>query len=198
MPAPSYSASDYLAALQALLPKGRVWPREIDATQTQVLAGLTPVYEKNNARANDLIAEAFPATAYELLPEWEASLGLPDPVIGEVPMLQNRRAQAVAKFIGDGGQSAAYMIAVAKALGYEVTVTNYAPFRCGQQACGAQLGGEDWAHTWSINAALNTLTSFRAGQSTAGEPLQSWGNKILETMLRRIAPAHTILKFHYN
>jgi hypothetical protein len=34
MPVSNYSAADYLGALQALLPRGRVWPRDPDAAGT--------------------------------------------------------------------------------------------------------------------------------------------------------------------
>lgn len=91
MAAPFFSSADYLAALQALLPRGRVWPRESDATQTKALSGLAGVYERQNARSNNLLSDAFPITAYELLPEWESTLALPDPILGRDTTIQGRR-----------------------------------------------------------------------------------------------------------
>jgi uncharacterized protein YmfQ (DUF2313 family) len=198
MSAPLYSAADYRRALQALLPRGRVWPRESRAVQTRRLAGLAPVYARGHARANRLLADLCVAGTVELLPEWEATLGLPDPCTGPLPTLQARRSQAVARFANTGGQSAAHFIRIAAQLGYAISITSYAPFRCGQNRCGQPLGGMEWVYHWAVNAPSNTWVHFRTGQSTAGEPLASWGNRALECSLRNIAPAHTTLQFHYQ
>ncbi|WP_434627674.1 YmfQ family protein [Chromobacterium sp. CV08] len=198
MPLPNYTALDYQGALQRLLPRGRVWPREPDAVQSQVALALAQVYSRTHARANNLLVDAFPPTAYELLPEWEATLGLPDPVLGPATTLQGRRGQVVAQLTAVGGQSAAYFVQVAANLGYTISITNFAPFRMGQSGMGSALGGPEWAHTWAVHAPLNTVISFRMGQSAMGEPLNSWGNAALQELLRRLAPAHAILQFHYT
>lgn len=198
MLAPSLTSADYLRAFQALMPRGRVWPRDPDAVQTKVFSGLTQIYARNTDRANYLLIDSFPATTYELLPEWESTLGLPDPCAGVSPTVQQRRTQVVARLASSGGQSAAYYIGVAAQLGYGITITNYAPFRCGQSRCGQQLGNADWFFAWSVNAPLNTVVRFAAGQSAAGEPLGSWNNNVLECELKAVAPAHTVLQFRYS
>lgn len=197
MAAPIHLAADYLRAFQALFPRGRVWPRDADAVQAQFLGALSPTYERQHLRANALLVDAFPATADELLPEWEETLGLPDPCAGPAPTLQLRRSQVVARLTGRGGQSVAYFVAVAARLGYTITVTQFAPFRAGLAAVGMPLCGEAWAHAWQVNAPLNTVTYFSAGQSAVGEPLASWGNEVLECELTALKPAHTALIFAY-
>jgi len=196
--APAYTAADYLSALQSLLPRGRVWPREPDAAQTKALSGLTPTYERQNVRANHLLVDAFPTTTVELLPEWEATLGLPDPCAGIAPTIQARRAQVVARFTASGGQSIAYMTALALSLGYSITITQFIPARAGILRAGQPLCGNDFAHAWRVNAPLNTSFAFRAGASAAGEPLSSIGNTVLECELKEVAPAHTNLFFSYS
>jgi uncharacterized protein YmfQ (DUF2313 family) len=198
MAAPNLLTSDFVRAFLALLPRGRVWPKGLESLQAQTVTGLVGCYQKQTARANNLLVDAFPATTYELLPEWEASLGLPDPCVGTPGSVQQRRQQVVARLTNSGGQSAAYYISVAAALGYTVTVTNYAPFRAGQSSAGQQVGTTDWFFTWSINAPTNTVTHFAAGQSAAGDPLATWGNKVLECEMNALKPAHTILQFHYS
>jgi len=193
-----YSAADYLGALQSLLPRGRVWPRESDATQTKALAGLTPIYERQNIRSANLLVDAFPSTTVELLPEWEYTLGLPDPYAGVAPILQARRAQVVARFSAIGGQSVAYMKAFALNLGYTITITQFAPARAGNLRAGGAAYGNDFAHAWRVNAPTNTTYAFRGGLSAAGEPLMSTGNAILEYELKQIAPAHTTVFFAYS
>ncbi len=198
MSAPTYSAQDFSRALHSLMPRGRVWPRDTEAVQAKVMAGLAAIYARNSSRALALLADAFPASTFELLPEWESTLGLPDPCAGQSPTIQQRRNQVVARFANSGGQSAAYYTNFAANLGYVITVRNYAPFRCGQSRCGDMLGGVEWIYTWAVNAPLNTVTRFRAGQSAAGEPLASWNNAVLECEIGAVKPAHTYVLFQYS
>lgn len=193
MSAPNYSASDFASALSALMPRGLAWPRSPDSVMGRVLAALSPTWARHVAANNYLLVDAFPATSVELLPEWEAALGLPDPCAGESPSITQRQAQVVARFTNSGGQSVPYFIAYAKSLGFDVTVTEFTPFRVGQQAAGDSVGAEGWAHTWRINAPATAITYFRASRSTAGEPLASWGNAVLTCEMNALKPAHTLL-----
>lgn len=180
------------------MPTGRVWPRDPDSVQSQILTGLAGIYAQNSDSAQALLVDAFPATTVGLLPEWEETLGLPDPCAGVSPTIQQRRNQVVARFANSGGQSAAYYINFALNLGYTVTVQSYAPFRCGQSRAGDSVGGVEWFYNWAINSPPNTTTYFRAGGSTAGEALGTWGNDVLECELTAIKPAHTYLHFTYG
>lgn len=198
MAAPLYLAADYLAALQALMPRGRVWPRDGAAVMTKVLAGLTPAYERQNARSNNLLVDAFPTTTIELLPEWEETLGLPDPCAGIAPSIDARRAQVIARIKATGGQSVAYFIAYALALGYVITVTQFIPARAGILSASDPVNGDDWAHAWQVNAPLNTVSYAYAGTMSAGDALAYWSNAVLECELGEIKPAHTILIFSYT
>jgi uncharacterized protein YmfQ (DUF2313 family) len=198
MPAPQYQAADYQAALQSLLPRGKAWPRDPDTTQTKTVASLVPVYVRQNARSNQLLVDAFPLSTLELLPEWESTLGLPDPCAGLSPTVQARRAQVVARVKAQGGQSVFYFIALAFSLGYTVTVTQFVPARVGQARVGQALRGSAWAHAWQVNAPLNTVVRSRIGASRVGEPLAYWNNTVLECELRQFIPAHTVIIFSYT
>lgn len=198
MAKPSFSTADFTSALLGLLPRGRVWPKGLDSVHVRAVSCYAPTFQRLSDTAVGLLVDAFPATTVDLLLEWEASLRLPDPCAGPSPTLQARRAQVVARFTNSGGQSVAFFVAFAASLGYSVTVTQYAPFRVEQAACGHPLGGEEWAHTWAINSSLNTITRFRVGQSSVGEPLVSWSNRVLECELAQAKPAHTYLQFHYT
>lgn len=198
MGAPYFLAADYLAGLKALFPRGRIWPKDPDAVQSTVLSGLSPTLERLNSRANYLLIDAFPETTDELLPEWEESLGLPDPCAGVSPTVQQRRAQVVARLTDSGGQSAPYFVNFAATLGYTVTITNYTTARIGRSRCGDPLNGAAWAHAWAVNAPLNTVTKAEIGVASAGEPLASWGNTVLECEIKPRAPAHSVLLFQYN
>ena len=198
MIAPVYSAEDFLKALQNLLPRGVVWSRSSDSVLTGTLSGLAPVWARHVARNNNLLVDAFPTTSFDLLSEWESTLGLPDPCAGASPTLQGRRNQVLARLTTNGGQSIDYFVSYAANLGYTISIKEYTPLRCGQQRCGDPVGSQDWAHAWSILSPENTVTLFKSGLSGAGEPLESWGNAVLECELNEIKPAHTVLTFIYT
>ena len=191
-----FSASDFLNAFLALLPRGRVWPRDPDSAQVQTLLGLNAIYATNAARAQQLLVDAFPGSTYELLPEWEATLGLPDPCAGISPTVQARQAQVVSRLSSVGGQSIPYFIGVAAKLGYAVTVSQYVPSRFGA-SFGKRFGGADWAHAWQINAPTFSVNLNRFGGGF-GAPFSWWNNNVLQCELAALAPAHTILNFSYS
>lgn len=200
MSAPNYQASDFLTALQALMPRGLAWPRDPTSVMAQVEAGLAPTWQRHTEQNNNLLVDAFPSTSVQLLPEWEAALGLPDPCAGPAPTIAARQAQVVARFAGSGGQSVPYFIQYAALLGYTVTVTEYVASRVGQSRVGQSISrlGPQWSFAWQINAPLNTVTQSRAGYARAGEPLASWGNEVLECEISELIPAHTTIIFAYS
>ena len=191
MLAPTFTATDYLRAFQRLLPRGRLWQRGWGAVQAEHLLTLMPSWARLSARANDLIVDAFPCTTTDLLPEWEASLGLPDPCTGPLDSIQERVAAVCAKFTARGGQSVAYFIAVCETLGYEgVTIDEF-------PATSDTVPG--LVYQWRVNIYAATSTVwFRAGVSTAGDPLASWGSNVLECTLELLKPAHTTIIFAYH
>lgn len=189
-------AGDFLRAFMSLLPRGRVWSRDVSSVQSRALLGLVTIYEDSTARANQLLVDAFPGSTYELLPEWELTLGLPDPCAGPAPTIQARRAQVVARLTAAGGQSIPYFTGLAKSLGYEVTVTQFMPSRFGKRF-GTPFGGVDWAHAWQINAPTFTVNRLRFGDSF-GSPFSYWTNSVLQCELQSVKPAHTVLNFSYS
>lgn len=197
MPAPVYDDGDFLGALQALLPRGPIWPRDQDAVQTQTLRSLAPTFTRLVARAAHLLDDAFPVQPVELLPEWEATLGLPDPCAGPSPTLQVRQQQVAARFAAGGGQSIPYITQFAASLGYAITITEFTTWKFGM-AFGQPLQAEAWAHAWQVNAPGFTLRQFSFGRDAFGDPFAAWDNNVLQCELQRIAPAHTMVIFSYG
>lgn len=197
MAAPIYSADDLLTALQALLPTGPAWPRAGEAVQTQVLATLVEPLREMTDRAASLLSDAFPIAPVELLPEWEATLGLPDPCVGAAPTLLQRQQQVHARFVASGGQSVPYFTMTAANLGYPVTITEFAPSRFGRPF-GLPFGGEAWAHAWQVDAPTFTVEPFLFGRNAFGDPFAVWDNTVLQCEMKRLSPAHTMLLFAYS
>ncbi len=193
-----YSVNEYTAALQALMPGGLVWPKISDGVQTSTLRALARSYQRSDEDARDLLDAAFPSTATAMLPEWEATLGLPDLcAIGEIDSIIQRQRAVVSKLFGIGGQSVAYFIRIAEALGYTISITQYRQACAGMSVCGDALNGDEWPFTWLITAPETTVNYAQCGLTYCGDPLRSWGNKQLECRLTVLNPSHTILKFGY-
>jgi uncharacterized protein YmfQ (DUF2313 family) len=149
MSAPPYSADDYLGALQALLPRGAAWSRDAGATLTQVLRGLATNAADTNARANNLLVVAFPATVDDMLPEWNETLGLPGLTGYTGSDLAQQQAQVVAALTDSGGQSAAYFIGLAQKLGIPIAINGYRPYRVNDHV-NDPMYGQPWAHAWLV------------------------------------------------
>lgn len=197
MPAPTYTDDDFTAGFLNLFPTGPVWPREPDSVLGQTAAALIKSYTRNAASAAALLEDAMPIAPVMMLPEWEKSLGLPDPCAGPSPTLQVRQRQVNARFVASGGQSCAYFISVAASLGYDITIDQFAPARFGQPF-GQPMYGDPWAFAWRVNAPTYEIKNFSFGRDEFGEAFQSWGNTVLQCELQRLAPAHTVVIFDYS
>lgn len=149
-----YSAADYAGAAAALLPRGMVWHGAAGSVQGDVLLALAQSMTRSDAAAVELLEESLPHKAVTLLPEWESSLGLPDPCIGPDATQAQRQEQVRARFVGGGGQSRQRYIDFAAALGFDITITNYRPFSIGH-AVGEPLRSESWTFVWGITVIAN-------------------------------------------
>jgi len=162
------------------------------------LAAEGRVLDDAHARAT-VVAEAIsPAGAGGLwLADWERVLGLPDTCAGGYAQTQAERiAAALAKMRQRGGLSRAYFIGIAKALGYAITIEEYAVFTC-ESACDQPICDEPWRFVWTVHAPETTIRENTC-ESGCEDPLASWGNTLLECVIRRLKPAHTFVQFAYG
>lgn len=193
------TAADYLEQLKALLPPGQAFPREAGTTLHDLLDGMSIELARVDARGNALPLEANPSSTVELLTDWERVAGLPDKCSGTLEeTIQGRKQALLAKLTSTGGQSIAYFTELAAALGYEVTIEEFRPFRAGLSRAGDALTNGAWMFTWRVRAAATAIISFRAGMSVAGERLRTWGNDTLECKINQLKPAHTVALFAYG
>ncbi|GAB6854159.1 YmfQ family protein [Asaia astilbis] len=176
-----FSTDDFRKAFLQLMPQGPAWSRAPDSLVNLLAQAWAATFARNSARAENLLTDAFPATTLELLPEWEASLGLPDPCSGPDPDIDQRRAQVVARLSDSGGSAVSYFKDFAAALGYEIAVEEYAPFRCGISQSGDALCNDEWAYCWVVTAPDGSAITGNA------DPL------ICELEARN--PAHLVLRF---
>lgn len=199
------SAEAYKAQLAALLPQGRAWPRDDGTDLMKLMHAKAEELARIDGRVSDLLEEVDPRTTLELLDEWERIAGLPDACIAAPDSIAERRAAIQSRITAIGGQTTEYFVALAATLGFAVTITEFRPFRIGTRV-NERLYGEDWAHVWRVNVqppAIDdgqglTVRYFRVGESRVGERLVGFGSLDLECIIRRAAPAQSIVIFAYD
>ncbi len=202
---------DYGEQFAAMFPRGRAWPADEESVFQRVIRAVSMVWGDVDARAADLLMrESDPRVTVELLPDWEAAFGLPDPCISEPLTVADRQNALVQKMTTEGGQSRAFFTAVAARLGYAITIHEFSPFMAGVSRCGEtrddvgdfrrQIGHPDMRFFWRISAADVRLTWFRAGSGQVGtDPHLRIGiASDLECLFRRWKPAHTDIVFDYS
>lgn len=211
------TAADYAEAILNEMPDGPAWPRDADSSLRAWAEGCAEIWGDNAARAAVLlIDESDPRSASELLPDWERAFGLPDPCVAEPQTITDRRRALVNKMTTQGGQSRAFFIGVAAALGYTITITEYSPFMAGISRAGDTrklapddptdvgyrwyVGPPEMRFWWRVHVIGAKLRWFRAGSGQAGvDPMVRIGIATdLECLFRRWKPAHTALTFDYS
>lgn len=191
--------ADYLHQLQALLPHGPAWPRDDTAALSRLLAALATELARVDGRAMQLVEEADPRTVAELFADRERVTGLPDAcavAFGGDQSMSQRRAALVGRLTTMGGQSSAYYVGLAAALGYASTISEFSEHSVNDNV-EHPLYGAAWNFAWQVNAALNTVTEFTI-DSTVDDPLATWGNALLECVINRLKPAQTTVLFSYT
>ena len=187
------SLNDYKDLIIKLLPKGQAW----EGSKLQALVqGFAPELQRADAQIEALFTEALPSTTNQCIGDWERIAGLPDQAFPVASTLAARQGNLVAKLSAQGGQSAAYFIAIALRLGYTITIEDcYQVFAAGFHA-GDSVYGVDWAFTFTVHCS-----ALPDGESTITNgslpALRQVYNERLEAVFNVLKPAHTIALFTY-
>ncbi len=189
-------SQQYLDQLLALLPPGAAWPRHMEALLSDLLQAFADEFARLHIRAEGLLSERSPMLASELLDEWEADLGLPDPCGIDVTDTDSRRAAVVARLVSVGGQTPAFYLQVLAAFGVQASITEFLPHSVDDDV-DAALCGEDWTFAWQLHLPSTVVREF-AVIDGVDEALAAWGDPPVECLIRRLAPEHTIVLFSYQ
>ncbi|MDA6628840.1 DUF2313 domain-containing protein, partial [Escherichia coli] len=98
----AHSVTEWLTALQQVMPRGKAWPRDNDADLNRFLRALAARLTRIEYDASRLHVEMRPETTLQLLPEWEQYLALPECGIAATTTEARRRA-VVEKYRRKGG-----------------------------------------------------------------------------------------------
>lgn len=184
------SSPAYRGMVSALWPRGPIW----DQAQPGV-GGLTDGLALEATRFHNrlvaLMREAFPATADELLAEWEEVFGLP---LCTAPTTDDGRRLALAgRVAARGGQSRAYYIDLAwrvlEADGELVRADDPEGVWIEERPFGAPFvawGSNAWEFGSPTGSVFYWILHLPAGASEEK-------TQIIECLLCRFKPAHTVL-----
>lgn len=173
------SVTRYRDALLSLLPQGRAFLRDRGLPLYQLIEGVAKEFSRVGERIVDLQREEMPHESTELLPDWEETLGLPDPAI-PVGTLATRRGMVAARLLDDTGHSMPDIETIAAAMGYgPPVVTRWPPFRVGVSRIGYRLYGRGWGHVVDLQ--------FDSGANDAG----------LMAAIERVRRDHATFRFTF-
>lgn len=188
----------WLTALQALLPPGRALSTEPGALLTRLLQAVAARLLSLQSALEHLQRQMDPRAATDLLPDWEALLGLPDACAPQDQGTLARQQTAFGRLTEIGGQSRAYFIDLAARNGEPgVTITEFRPFTC-NGTCNGNLGSVDDAFVWRVNIprAVQSVQILTC-QGDCNDALQSYTPAAIECFFNHRKPAHTNVVFAY-
>lgn len=177
------TAEAYRGLVRSLLPRGVYWRRAADSLWEGLLLAVGDEASRVHGRLLDALAESDPRSTTEMIGDWEAEYGLPDPSAGTPATLAGRRSTVLARVRARGGASPSYFEGLAGALGLTAVVESapYEPFRVNQNRCNDLLYGSGWAYVWIVHVT----------DSAGPEPQ-------LEALFDRLKPSHTTAHYSYE
>jgi uncharacterized protein YmfQ (DUF2313 family) len=183
-------------------------------TLAQTIFGLADYWGFVDGRAADLLErESDPRHTIELLPDWERNWGLPEPCFTSPTTIAERQLMLVTMMTWLGGQSRQYYINLMARFGYEVKITEFAPFMAGISECGDTryeydqsgafrwyIGPPEMRFAWTANVGTVGLKWFRcaSGQAGVDHHLEFAVPSDATCILNRWKPAHTALVFDFS
>ena len=182
--------------LGQLLPQGEAWPKDGPSNLRNLLWALASPRARLESDIEGLAAEISPGTSVQLLTDYESIVGRTccDAQSSTLTLAQ-RQAIAQARWVGRKVVSRQDYIDLAAQMGFEITIEEYTPayadFMCAEDPCR----GEDWAFCWLVRSPGYTPIYFMADQSSAEDPLMSWGNSPLKCEITARNPAHLTVRF---
>lgn len=188
------TAESAAGMVAALFPKGLIWSRRPEGRVWQYSAAVGLTFVRLRERCLDLLDEADPRTATELLSDWEAALE-PYDCVPQPAALADRRVATAAKLAAYGGQSAAYLEGVAAAAGYDVAVRKPHPWRVDASPVDAPVLGPAWIWAFEVVTSLGTPTPWRCGTHGVDEPLADHAPTPLACLVEQLKPAHGTAHF---
>lgn len=159
-------------------------PTSYDPTGPRISAELTAQGQVLDGAQSDGLATLDAITPdgdLSMLADWERVYDLPDTSLGLNQSQAQRLAMVEERINETGRMDRDAFLFVALNLGFSVSITEFHPYRV-NSPIGGPLYSDDWMFAWQMNAPDVSVLP----------------NAFLESVLRRISPAHTVLIFNYG
>ncbi len=144
----------YQVAVLKLWPRGVLWSRDLDTDLSLLTRSISYELARQEERGSQFLRELDPRTAYELLPDWERLLALPDCDDAGTDIASRQKA-AHEKLTSLGGASPDFFVELAAKLGYTIIVershSDALKLDGVQTESGVYPVGDDW-HSWIVHA----------------------------------------------
>ena len=194
----SVNRDAYREQIHALLPAGRAWPEEADTTLDALVRAMAAQVAEVDRSAANLLTEILPNTTFNLLPEWERVLGLPDDCSDLGSDVTTRRASVLALLVTQPTFHPDDYAEIAERYGVTITVDDLNQTRA-EAVPGLDTGNGRWRFVWFIDIPASADNRTWRVTSRVNERLTTFSrNTELECRLRKAAPAHTQLQIGYS
>lgn len=189
---------DCHAQILAMLPRGRAWRTEAGGVRWRFFRALAALVVFANEALCAFADEMFCDTTGDLAEAWRASYGLPDSC--------DPYARLCDKIAATGGQTCAYLVAMAARAGFAVECVDLH----GAEASCAEAGCAEAHPPWSVEGMLGLRvdqagspalgsshgTPVDAGLLEAGQAIYCGADlSALQCLMDRIAPAHLLIVY---
>jgi len=174
-------------------------PSSYDPNGQSIRAQLTAegnALDAAQQKAEGVLGAITPYFAGELLPDWERVLGITPP---SDATYQQRVNAAVAKVAQVGGLSIPYFTQLAASLGYTIQITEPQYAQAGVSRAGDPMWVEDIIWVWEVQVTSAAIVAYQAyaGTASAGDPITSFKDPVIEQVFNDLKPAFTYVYFAY-
>ena len=188
----------YRDQLHALLPAGRAWPEEADTTLDALVRAMASQVSEVDRSAANLLTEIRPNTTFDLLPDWERVLGLPDDCSDLGSDVTTRRASVLALLVTQPTLHPDDYVEIGERYGVTITVDDLNQTRADAVPSLDTTNGK-WRFVWFIDIPASADNRTFRVNSRVNERLTTFSrNTELECRLLKAAPAHTQLQIGYS
>jgi len=193
------TVEDYQHQLKQLHPRGKLWTSLLrdNSFYSKFLKGIATEFARIDSRAVDLIDEADPRSAVELLPDWERAHAIPGDCGYLGATITERQLILTAKVTEKSNDSNQELIGIAELLGFAPATTTEYESHSVDSNVDEPLYSEDWRFAIKLSVTDQPVIAFTV-ESTVDESLgQELPRTQLECAIIKMAPAHCVVIFEY-
>ena len=196
----------YRDQLHVLLPSGPAWSPEAGTVLDLLLDAFAAQMADLDSTAVNLLNEIRPSTTFDLLPDWERVVGLPDScsVLGST--ITVRRASLLEKLVTKPTLNVSEFVRIGRTFGVDIVVEDLDQTRAEALSAKLLLSGitldvtsGKWRFVWWITIPTTADIVRLTTLSTVKTPFRSVArNTEMECRLQKASPAHTHLAIGYE